>query len=723
MSYKGNRKFLVSSFMAFIMIIVLCSPGLIFAASTNSLPFTATFENGQDIPTWQDTQESNSNVTGYIPGINPECSLRSNEILTGNDTAIMYSGYANGGAQTYIYFKVFSVNLKITKDTVLSYWIMPQQDNGRYVGVDFHFTDGTCLRNLGALDQNGYNVHPGYGHGGNIPLDSWSEIRSKIGQWADGRTVDKIWIAYDRAGSTGQFRGYIDDISISDDKILSTSFESNQVQPTAKDTLEWVTNVSGYLQGINPECSIRAEGVAKSGTTALMYSGYANGGNPTNMGFIVFNEKIAVTSDMVLDYYIYPQNVNGRYVSVDFHCTDGSNLHDTGAVDQNGYSVHPGQGHGGNIPLNAWSEIRCNVGQWLSGKTIDKIWVDFDHTGSTGQIRGYIDDLKIYNNNSTGVSIAPGCPNIKYSGRWDNSSPDTYKSYYGGSYFKVKFTGTTVQLKLAGPVSIFAKIDNGSDVAYNGVSGIVNLTPTPLANGEHTLRVTARSQFDVIKFQGLILDNGATTKITPLGSKIIEFIGDSITEGYTNPNEAISDYAWKTGEQLGCEHTQIAYAGICLKDGVNYYLTHPIGMSVAYFKMQPTEDYPYTPDWDSSRYTPNIIVINLGTNDAFGGVSEADFQSAYTSFLAGIRTKFPNAEIIVLRTFGALPDVPGGFMTTPTQNAVNARINAGDTKVHYVNTNGWVTLTGDFTDGVHPSESGHDKITQQLVTILQPYLN
>jgi lysophospholipase L1-like esterase len=176
---------------------------------------------------------------------------------------------------------------------------------------------------------------------------------------------------------------------------FATGFESADTQPTWRDTIDWSSNVSGYFSTINPECSIRTQEQAHSGSSALMYSGTANGGSSTFVYFKVFSVDIPVSSATTLDYWIYPQQDNGRYVAVDFHCTDGTTLRDSGAVDQFGFSVHPNAGHGGNIPLNAWSEIRSNVGAKLAGKTVDTIWVAYDHPGSTGQFRGYIDDLSI----------------------------------------------------------------------------------------------------------------------------------------------------------------------------------------------------------------------------------------------------------------------------------------------------------------------------------------
>ncbi len=178
--------------------------------------------------------------------------------------------------------------------------------------------------------------------------------------------------------------------------LFYTSFETSQTQPTWKDTIDWSLNVSGYNSTINPECSTRKE-QARSGTTALMYSGTDNSSSSSYCYVKVFSVNIPITSATKMSYWIYPQQTNGMYVAVDYHCTDGTTLRDSGAVDYNGYRMHPNAGHGGNLPLSAWSDIECNVGQWLAGKTVDKIWVAYDQPPRTGQFRGYIDDIKITN--------------------------------------------------------------------------------------------------------------------------------------------------------------------------------------------------------------------------------------------------------------------------------------------------------------------------------------
>jgi lysophospholipase L1-like esterase len=306
----------------------------------------------------------------------------------------------------------------------------------------------------------------------------------------------------------------------------------------------------------------------------------------------------------------------------------------------------------------------------------------------------------------------PGDPNIKYIGRWDTHSSTVAASYWPGAYLKTEFTGTTVKIKLGTTVSFFANIDNKTDTFYSKVIGTINLTPTRLAAGTHTLRIAAYSEHDDLQFQGLLLDPGAKTLMPTISPKLIEFVGDSITAGATTTKHALSDYAWLVGEQLKVEHTQIAQGGICLSDST-LCATTGIGMSSQFFKMQ-TVYFPNSPNWDFSRYQANVVVINLGTNDNGHHISDAAFQATYVAFIQKIRTKYPHAIILALRPFKGAK----AAATLKTVQAVNA---AGDKNVHYIDTTGWITAA-DTNDGLHPSDAGHVKITKHLAPIIASYL-
>ncbi|WP_405467744.1 GDSL-type esterase/lipase family protein [Streptomyces canus] len=301
----------------------------------------------------------------------------------------------------------------------------------------------------------------------------------------------------------------------------------------------------------------------------------------------------------------------------------------------------------------------------------------------------------------------PGDPNIKFVGRWDTRTSTAYTPYWAGAYYRVGFTGRTVQLKQRGTIDFWARIDNGPVKFYDDVKGTVNLTPSPLTAGNHTLQVNyqvvAGSYRGDAVFQGLVLDSGATTFAPPAPGKLIEFVGDSITVGTTSSQNARTAYGWLIGERLGTEHTQIAQGGACLvaaADGC-------VGLERQFTRLNPNAA---TPDWDFSRYQANAVVINLGTNDVGHGVSSVQFQAAYTSLLGKVRAAYPQAWIFALETFR-------GRYVPQTEAAVRAAVDGGDSRVSFVDTTGWLG-SGDLTDSVHPNDQGHRVIADRLAPVI-----
>lgn len=307
--------------------------------------------------------------------------------------------------------------------------------------------------------------------------------------------------------------------------------------------------------------------------------------------------------------------------------------------------------------------------------------------------------------------FGPGDPHISYYGRWNQEDPSRYTSFWGGAYFKVKFTGRTVKIKLSHKSNYYVKIDEGPWTSYTNVNGTVDLTPIPLQEGTHTLCVAQGKDYDYeFDFLGLILDPGSVLRKPDKSKRLIEWIGDSITSGYTDPQAEVSDYAWVCSEMLEAEHTQIAYPGINLVSGY-----HGQGMDVQYLKQRSLK-FPESSPWNFTRYHPDIIVINLGTNDVNNHVPPAVFKTDYENFLRDLRKKFPNTEVFVMRTFS-------GAMAAETEDAVKAINMGGDTKLHFINTQGWLKKgTTDFTDGTHPSVSGHIKVANLLNPLLAPYI-
>jgi hypothetical protein len=181
--------------------------------------FYTGFESGQRLPDWYNSADYITNVTGYCCGLASTESSPRQETARLGTTALLYSGYdTSAGGPSYSYNKVFDVNIPVTANTELTYWIYPQAvggNNSAYVSIDLFCTDGSSVRDSGAVDQWGVRVHPAYqGAGGRLALNQWNLVRSRIGAQLAGKTIYRIYVAYDQPQNTGPYRGYIDDISI-----------------------------------------------------------------------------------------------------------------------------------------------------------------------------------------------------------------------------------------------------------------------------------------------------------------------------------------------------------------------------------------------------------------------------------------------------------------------------------------------------------------------------
>ena len=311
--------------------------------------------------------------------------------------------------------------------------------------------------------------------------------------------------------------------------------------------------------------------------------------------------------------------------------------------------------------------------------------------------------------------------NIRYVGRWDRRDPAVAHSYWANAYLRTVCTGTTIKAKVAAQETLVVSID-GQPVRTLSGNHVIDLTPVPLSPGNHTLVLAADSQNGEVSFQGLTLDPGATTEL-PTVKPLVEFVGDSITACQGKGGVATDNYAWQTGEALGCDHTQIAFSGKGLRSGWGA-VEDKTGFDSHYFRLMNC-NHPETDPWDFSTEPPRIVVINQGTNEVRNGRRETDaeFAVTYVSFVRAIRTKLPTAEIVALRPFS-------GFLTMGIRQAVAELNAAGDAHVHFIDTAGWLNVdakTGkvdgvDSSDGLHPSVQGHAKAATRLAAALRPIL-
>jgi len=131
----------------------------------------------------------------------------------------------------------------------------------------------------------------------------------------------------------------------------------------------------------------------------------------------------------------------------------------------------------------------------------------------------------------------------------------------------------------------------------------------------------------------------------------IAFVGDSITCGYgvLGPNgpcyhsyeqDSTRSYAYMTAEKLDAEVFASASSGkgfVANCDGNREDLL----LSQGFRQKTLTGGV-----WDHQSYIPDVFVINVGTNDACGGITDEEWIPAAVAFMEEVRAAYPKVPII-----------------------------------------------------------------------------
>ena len=263
-----------------------------------------------------------------------------------------------------------------------------------------------------------------------------------------------------------------------------------------------------------------------------------------------------------------------------------------------------------------------------------------------------------------------------YTGRTSHTyKPGAVAWTYPGVQIRCTFSGTSVQMKTNPDCGYFmVEIDSMAPHKVQVMKGSnITLLGKDLPEGEHSLTLTYLIEGHAKKptFYGLLLDDGCDLGERPvLPERRIEFIGNSITCGYGNEGLNKNDhfdyatenhyysYASITARNLEAQHWVVARSGIGAYRNYGEPKTGSPGscMPVQYeytgyawnpdFRNQPTL---LGEKWDFSRYQPDVICINLGTNDL--STNNYDLQLlrlGYQKLLKMAREHNPKAKIVFL---------------------------------------------------------------------------
>lgn len=330
---------------------------------------------------------------------------------------------------------------------------------------------------------------------------------------------------------------------------------------------------------------------------------------------------------------------------------------------------------------------------------------------------------------------------VRLTGRWSRQSADGHDPHVfvqltaayttataPGSSFELAFKGRSAVLQfdlgyLGQPFPhLWISVDGGPRIEAPVDRYLRVQAADP---GTHIVRVIYKGGMEMlprwhaprmgaVSFIGAEVE--AAGQLPPDNRPIIEFIGDSITEGvlvdadfsdcppnivdqFNRPyqDDSCATYAWLTAERLNLRPIFQAYGAIGLtREGCG---SVPRAGLI----------YPYV--FDGAEYTgerPDVVVINHGANDR--AASAEEYLQRYAELIDLILERSPKAVIVCLGAFcGAFDRELGEFALTWNRSHSHP--------IHFISSRGWVP-----EEPLHPLRGGHEVIAGKLVPLLKDIL-
>ena len=257
---------------------------------------------------------------------------------------------------------------------------------------------------------------------------------------------------------------------------------------------------------------------------------------------------------------------------------------------------------------------------------------------------------------------------LRITGRTNFEKGDFVILSWSSSAITVGFTGTAVEASLWTGDTVFLDVfvdgeeDPSSFVRVSNPNLDSALIPvvSGLRYGPHVVTLYKRSEakFGDLYFWGLRVLGEADKALLPAPPEHkIEFIGNSITCGSDvlvsvqggpfklEYESSYYGYAGQTARILNAEIHNICNGG----HGVYVNYDGSTGFLLP-FVYNRTGALPYVAfPWDHDKWHPDMVVVNLGTNDFASGKNDSTgFVNATVKFIRRIRSYHPEAKIVLL---------------------------------------------------------------------------
>lgn len=321
-------------------------------------------------------------------------------------------------------------------------------------------------------------------------------------------------------------------------------------------------------------------------------------------------------------------------------------------------------------------------------------------------------------------------------GWWlEHSGSEVRFAFRGSSHVQLRFTQEPRMPEEGGVrppdrLSVFLDGERVSDLFTRDGKGI--LTKTRLDKGPHTVTVRKETEAMVgrVRVAPVALAQDAEILAVPQRAHRLELIGDSLTTGYGNEGEtADCPYSPETqrfstawggllGDRLDADVAVVAWSGRGVVE--NYGGLTDFTVPELYEKAERLRP----PAW-----TPEVVIINLGTNDFWETPPPPDaFRDTYVALATRVLAEYPDAHLVLALGPTINDNWPKGIDALTTARAhlqeILARLkSAGHAdRVHFVEHPHRDRDKEGAGCAYHPSLKTHERQARELEAVLRPLL-
>ena len=243
----------------------------------------------------------------------------------------------------------------------------------------------------------------------------------------------------------------------------------------------------------------------------------------------------------------------------------------------------------------------------------------------------------------------------------------------------------------------------------------------------------SEAPMSIVGIESITTDDAASLTPAPARQHRIEFIGDSITCGYGTDDKDLSHsfttasedvtkaFAYRTASLLDTDYSMVSYSGYGVYSGfTDTDIRNTVELLPLYYPMVGFSRGTWkgnaitTADWDFTSYVPDLIVINLGTNDDSYCQDIPDrqeqFTRCYKDFLEMVRSYNPHAMILCV--YGVMNNRLLPFLEKAIKEY---KKETGDTHICYLPLPTHTEADGYVID-YHPSLYTHEKISRLVAS-------